>query len=143
MSETIAGIRLSDGEEVLYDTRPSWLAWRKLFWGSVLLALPTFGLSLLLLTQVWWERRKTRYIVTTERVAKREGRRGVSTTEFRIDDIRQIETKSTWIAGKFGKGSITMTTHSGAELEFKGMPAYQEVANAIREHQRQEVAPAA
>lgn len=134
MPSTVAGIQLDEGEEVLFDTRPSWLAWPISFWTAILFSWLVAPLILLWIP--WRGRRRLRYIVTTDRVVKREGRRSKSTREIRTDNIRQIETNSPWIGGKFGKGDITVTTHDGAEVSFDAMPKHQTVANAIREHQR-------
>ena len=97
----------------------------------------SFGLLLPLFIHPWLARRKTRYIVTSQRVIKKKGILGSSSTEYRIDDIRQLQTGSSWMEGLVGKGNIRFSTGAGGStIEFGGVPNYKSVANTIRAEQQ-------
>lgn len=131
------GIHLLEGEEVHHDLRASWSNWSKTLTLYTILSLVSFGLLLPLFIHPWLARRKTRYIVTNQRVIKKKGILSSSSTEYRIDDIRQLQTGSSWMEGLVGKGNIRFSTGAGGStIEFGGVPNYKSVANTIRAEQQ-------
>lgn len=93
--------------------------------------------GLLILLWVWLKRRNTRYIVTNQRLIEVAGILGTHTTEYRIADIRQIQTGATWSEKLFGHGNLQFSTGTATMITFNGIPNHQEVANTIREIQRE------
>jgi len=133
----VHGVHLLEGEEVHHDLRASWSNWSKTLTIYAFLSLVSFGLLLPLFIHPWLARRKTRYIVTNQRVIKKKGILSSSSTEYRIDDIRQLQTGSSWMEGLVGKGNIRFSTGAGGStIGFGGVPDYKSVANTIRAEQQ-------
>jgi len=128
------GITLIENEEVLHNVRPSWAKWA----GLVLISIPlmVIGVGFLTLGYVWLKRKNTRYIVTNQRLIHKTGLLGSSTTEYRITNLRQLQTGATWGEKSRGHGNIQFTTGSGT-ITFDGIADYETVANTIRERQRE------
>lgn len=124
-----SGIQLLEGEEVLHDMHPSWGHYTKSLWLGVL----TFWTGVGLLFFLWppLARRNERYIVTTDRVIHRSGLFSTSTNEYRIADIRGIQTGQSFTEKVFGSGNIKFTA-AGGTITFSGVPDAQQVANTIR-----------
>lgn len=140
------GIQLIDDEEIVLENRhPSWTEWA----GAVLLGviillggLATADINGIiagilfgggLLAYVYFARRNSRYIVTTERVKKKVGLLRTKTGEARHEDIRSIGTESGFIEGLIGKGSVLIDSASAAgTLRIEGVDDYQGLANSIR-----------
>lgn len=123
---TISGIKLDEDESIEYDTRPSWWHWPI----SLFVLTPlTFGIWLL---YPWWRRRATRYIVTNKRVVKVTGRLSKQTTEFRCDDIQQVETAHTWFGRTVGVQTVTLHSHSDSTTKLHAMPNAASVVQTIR-----------
>lgn len=118
----IGRIALQEDEQVIHDTRPSWAAWWKLILFTLGLAIP----------YIWWERKKTRYVVTDQRVIMSSGAVSTSTNEYLIDDITNIQTEASIAEKLRGYGTIQLDTSSMHSLELEAVPNYNDVANTIR-----------
>ena len=143
VSHEVGGIALFEDEEVLHDFHPSWVAWWKSITVIVLLSLflfpVAFGLTLVLLYFPWRARKRTRYVVTSDRIIVREASlMSSSTHEFTFDRIRQISTGRSAIEKLLGHGNIHVVFHGGTDFRFSGTPNYDKVANTIRHAQHRE-----
>jgi len=133
----VSGVQLLDGEDLHHDVRASWSNWSKTLTIYAALSLVSLGLFLPLFVHPWLARRQTRYIVTNQRVIKKTGLLSSSTTEYRIDDIRQLQTGSSWLEGVTGTGTIRFSTGVGeSTIGFGGVPKYNTIANTIRAEQQ-------
>lgn len=150
--ESLRGISLLEGEQVLKNVLPSWVNWWLLLLPSVLIAL--FGLIVLvsgdfggglvflvlagiLFSYVRYSRKRSRYIVTNQRVKKSVGILRRTTGETRIADIRGLTTEQSILERLVGKGSILIDSGTAAgRLGIKGVPEHEELARTIREQQR-------
>jgi hypothetical protein len=137
MTEQVSGVDLFEGEELLHDLRASWANW----WLSLtiygILTLLSFGLLIPLLAIPWLQRRHTHYLVTDERVIKRSGLISVSTSEYRIDDIREIHTAASWAERMLNVGTVRLSTDPrDSNLTLGGIPNHDDVARSIRGAQR-------
>lgn len=134
-SKAIEGLSLLQDEEVIHDVRPSWSKWM----GSIIIGVVTsvalIGIPILL--WVWVARKNMRYIVTNQRLIEASGILGTSTTEYRIADLRQIQTGATWSEKTMGHGNLQFSTGTVDMITFHGIPNHQKVANSIREVQRE------
>lgn len=128
-------ISLLQDENIIHDIRPSWSRWS----GAIIIGLITSLVlsGLLILLVVWLKRRNTRYIVTNQRLIEVTGILRTNTTEYRIADIRQIQTGATWGEKLFGHGNLQFSTGTATMITFNGIPNHQQVANSIREIQRE------
>lgn len=135
VSEEAKAVTLLQDEEIIHDLRPSWSRWSgALAWG-VVLSLVFVGLFIL--AWVWIARQNSRYVVTNQRIIEVTGILGTSTTEYRIGDIRQLQTGASWSEKMMGHGNLQFSTGGATTITFHGIPDYQEVANTIRELQRE------
>jgi uncharacterized membrane protein YdbT with pleckstrin-like domain len=129
------GVTLLEGEEVLHNVRPSWSNWSGWIIGSVLLMFVGIGFVTIFVPIL--ARYNSRYVVTTERVIQKTGILGTSTNEYRIEDIRQLQTGASWSEKLIGHGNIQFSSGTGGSLvTFAGVPNYETIANTIRKHQR-------
>lgn len=135
--QNIRGITLMTDEEVLHDQRPRWRAYP---WSLTIAILGSFLLfPLLLIPWVWWRRKKTRLVITNERVIKKKATiRSTSTKEYPIRDINQLQTSGNrfnFIGTKHG--TIKFSVGGGGEMvTLSSVRNYQSIANTIREQQR-------
>lgn len=134
-SAAVESITLLKDENTIHDVRPSWSRWG----GGIIIGLLTsiFLFGVLILLWIWLKRRSTRYIVTNQRLIEVSGILGTNTTEYRIADIRQIQTGATWSEKILGHGNLQFSTGTATMITFHGIPNHQEVANTIREIQRE------
>lgn len=134
-SKAAQGLALLENEEILHEVRPSWSKWM----GSLIIGILTsvFGIGLIILLWVWLVRKNMRYIVTNQRLIQVSGILGTRTSEYRIADLRQIQTGATWGEKMLGHGNLQFTTGTVEMITFDGIPEYQKVANTIRETQRE------
>ena len=123
-----------EGEEIRHDVRPAWSKWGNLLLISVIMSF--FLIGLVGLVYVWLARKNHRYIVTNERVVEVAGVLSTGTTEYRISDIRQVQTGQAFVEGLLGQGNIQISTGTMSDIVFDGIPDYQAVANSIRQAQK-------
>lgn len=131
MSNSIAGIPLTESETVQHDLRPSWANYKGhllLFW----LVYPLY--------RACRKRKKTRYVITNERLIIKRGSRlgSTSTDQYELANVERIETKQSLTQGWFGAGTVTVHMrheHQEAEqfeMTLPGIPNYQDVARTLR-----------
>jgi hypothetical protein len=143
------GITLLDGEQMLANLRPSWEAWVwQLLGGGVLFltglaqlanggSATGFLIGLLVLGYVVIARWRSRYFVTDERVIQRAGLLRRSTNEVRVEDIEGLKTDARLIERVLRHGHIVLSSAATTgPVEFNYLPNHNEVANTIRELQR-------
>lgn len=140
------GIDLMQGESVLQNRRPSWALWWKQILLAVFFLLGGLGGDALLggilfgggiFAYVVIARLQSRYIVSDERVKMNVGLISSKSREYRIADIQSLSTQQSIFEKLFGDGSVTLRTASNDEITWVSVPDYQDVANTIREEQRQ------
>lgn len=150
--ESIRGISLLDGEQVLKNVLPSWVNWWLLLIPAAILALIGliavidgdvggslifFILAGILYMYVRISRQRSRYIVTNQRVKKSVGILRKSTGETRIADIRGLTTEQSILERLVGKGSVLIDSGAAAgRLGIKGVANHEELATTIREQQQ-------
>lgn len=135
VSEEAQAVTLLQDEEIIHDLRPSWARWSVALVIGVVTSIMLIGL--VILAYVWLARKNSRYVVTNQRILEVSGILGSSTTEYRISDIRQLQTGASWAEKVIGHGNLQFSTGSATTITFHGIPNYQEVANTIRELQRE------
>lgn len=139
-SEEAKQIQLLKGEEILYDQHPAWSRYFGWIVISLLLSVTIIGafIGVPLLIFIWLKRKNTKYIVTNQRIIEASGIFGTtSTSEYRISDIRQIQTGASWAEKILGHGNLQFSTGAASMLTFNGIPNHQQVANSIREIQQE------
>lgn len=150
--QSLEGITLLEGERVLKNELPSWVNWWILLVPAALVALVgllvilggDFGSGLVFLlvagipiAYVRTARKRSRYIVTNQRVKKSVGLLRKSTGEVRIADIRGLSTNQSLLERLVNKGSVLIDSGASAgKLGIKGVADPQGLAAAIREQQR-------
>jgi uncharacterized membrane protein YdbT with pleckstrin-like domain len=134
---------------MLKNLRPSWEAW----WWQILVGgfLVLRGLAqlanggsatslligLVILGYVVIARWQSRYFVTDERVVQRAGLLRRSTTEVRVVDIERLKTDARIIERLLRHGHIVLSSAATTgPVKFNYLPNHNEVANTIRERQR-------
>lgn len=135
VSEEAKAVTLLQDEEILHDLRPSWSRWGGLLIVGLFLSLALFGV--VILAYVWLARKNSRYVVTNQRIIEVSGILGTTTTEYRIADLRQLQTGASWGEKIMGHGNLQFHTGGATTITFHGIPNYQETANTIRELQRE------
>lgn len=144
-----AGITTMDNEFVLENRHPGWGMWWKnlaaagflflIFLASGEIAGVFAGLVIsgILVGYVAFARSQSRYIVTDERVKMDIGFIRNHSREYRISDIRGIDTSQSILDRIFSMGNIEVRTGDGTTITWWGVPDHETVALAIREQQRQ------
>jgi hypothetical protein len=146
------GITLLENEHVLANERPSWVNWWLvllvggiiglfglvvLLNGDVAGALVFLAIAGLFYGYVRLARKRSRIIVTNQRVKKSVGLARKSTGETRIKKIRGLSTEQRLIERLVGKGSILIDSGAaGGKLGIRGVSDHDGLANTIREQQR-------
>lgn len=131
------GVTLLDGEQVLHNMRPSWSAYAKDLIGIALISIPTLGVGLILLVIPWLKRNNSRYIITNKRVIQKSGILSSASKDYRIEDIKQLQTGAGWFEKMLGHGNVQFASSAGATslITFSGIDDYQSIANTIRNQQ--------
>jgi uncharacterized membrane protein YdbT with pleckstrin-like domain len=116
------GLDLDDDEEILIDTRPSWIA--------------SFNLGFIFL--FWLVRYGNRLTITDKRVYKRKGIIRKNETFLRGEDIRDVTMKQGFQGRIFRYGTVEISTAGtgGSEISFSGLGSPSTVrdkANQLRE----------
>jgi uncharacterized membrane protein YdbT with pleckstrin-like domain len=111
---------LSAGEKVEGLFRLHWFAWAPVaLW--ILLAIPTFGITLLVALYVFLQLRFTEQGVTNKRVIFKKGVIGRKTEEMKIASIETVEIDQGVIGRIFGYGSVKITGRGISDVVFKGV----------------------
>ena len=141
----VQGVTLLDDEELLFDTHPSWYGriTKRWIWATVL----TLGFAWLYLWYPAWKHRRacrrTRYVITSERIIEKDGGGmfgTAQTNEYPIRDITDIQTHASWLEQQFGVGTVSFREHDGATsaVELTSVPNYEEIASTMSGYQRRE-----
>lgn len=151
-----ASVPTLDGEEVLIDARPAWSAymWYFVAAGFVLLGGLFSGgnaavVGLLLAGAiggyVYYLRQKVRYVVTDQRMMILRGITSKSTNEAWMVDIVGLSTGASLLERFLGHGHITVSRQIGpvgfgpfGGMTFGGIHNHEEIAQIVRERQREE-----
>jgi uncharacterized membrane protein YdbT with pleckstrin-like domain len=128
-------IELLEGEQIQHNVQPAWSKWGGLITISLIGSLALVGI--IGLVYVYLARRNHRYIITNQRVVEVSGVLGTSTTEYRINDIRTIQTGATIFEQLLNQGNVQISTGTLSDIVFNGIPNYQEVSNSIRKTQKE------
>lgn len=144
------GVSLLTDETVLANVHPSWVNWKWSLIIALLVLLIGLGsgssdgiiggilVAAIIVAYVYYSRKVSRYVVTDQRVIKRVGLLSKSTGETRISDIRSLTTNTGILEGLIGKGSVQIdSTGAGGHLGIEGVGNYEQLANTIREQQRE------
>lgn len=118
-------ISLQENEELEHVTKPS--RWSYL-WGY-LLGWITLGVWYM---KIYVDRKTTKYYVTDQRVVRADGLLSLDTNEFRVEDIRQVETSASAFGRMVNVGDIELETYSQGEMVLESMPRYRAVCDTIR-----------
>lgn len=114
-------------EQVLWTGHPSLWRW---FW-SILIGIVTapVGLGVAILAWVFLARSKTRYVVTDRRISIETGIVTKTSRELRIQDIRSIDTRST-----FGYGHVEFSTAASdeADIVFSTISGAEKVRDLVK-----------
>ena len=148
-----AGIALLEDEYVLENVHPSFTSWTKSFVLLVLIALAALGalvngnvggfITYLILAglvggYIALAQKKSRYIVTTERVKKNIGLLRKSTGETRITDIKSLSTNQGILDRIFSTGTVQIdSTGAGGLLGINGVQDHEKLAQLVRQEMSQ------
>jgi membrane protein YdbS with pleckstrin-like domain len=96
------------------------------------------GLGVLLLAVAWFSVIRYRYEITTERAMSRTGIFSQSTSEVRLDDIRNVVLERSFSDRLLGLGSVALSTagQAGMEITFRSIPSPRSVVDLINARNR-------
>lgn len=127
MSEKVP-ITLLDGEDLLHNESPSIVAY---FAVNPMLSIITFGILPFLYSL------QSSFVATDERVVMKTGILRTDSKEYRIEDIKQLNTGQSLLEKLLGCGNIQLSTSAtGSDISFPGLKDHQSVANSIRNEMR-------
>lgn len=122
--ESGSGFEFGPQEEVLVEARPALMSW------PFVLA---FGWLVLPVVYSWWRRRRTRYLITTERVIIERTRPRKENTAVPYNEIVGVRAKNRLVEVGSQKRTIQLETLSGDVVTLKAISEHSEVADVIRE----------
>jgi len=128
MSEKVP-ITLLDGEELLHNESPAIVAY---FATNPLLSIISFGILPFMYSM------QSSFVATNERVVMKKGILRTSSKEYRIEDIKQLNTAQSLFEKLLGCGGINLSTAAtgSGDISFAGLKDYESVANTIRNQMR-------
>lgn len=122
-------VALMEGEEIKVNESPSIAGYLA---RNLLLSFVSFGILPLLFAK------QSSLVVTNERAILSTGILRTDTTEYRIEDIAQINTGQSLIEKLLGCGNVKFSTGATAnDIVFNGLSDYESVTNTIRNLQRE------
>lgn len=128
MATDDAPITLLDGESVKVNQNASIAAYLA---QNLLLSLLSFGILPFLYAK------QSALIVTDERVVLKTGILRTDTSEYRIEDIQQINTGQSLFEKLLGAGNVQFSTAAtSGDITFYGLKDHENVTNTIRNLQR-------
>lgn len=143
------GIAVRDGEVVLANGFPSWSKWPKswilgsffalvgilsLAGGGVAGGIACLIVALGFFGYIAFVRRRSRYIVTNQRVRKHVGLLNRSAIEMWMSDVRRVTTFQTPVERLVGTGTVQVErSRVGVTLSIHGVRNYRRLAEVIRE----------
>lgn len=119
---------LEEGEEVLYDLRPTWVlhGWKLLlgvFGAMLVVGLPLLAYGMLSL-------RIRRYVITTDRVLIRKGVLNTRIYEFRLDDVYEMRMGDSYRERMASCGHVAFYTEEGV-YTITAIRNYKDVAQSV------------
>lgn len=109
------------------------------FWSWVLgvLLLAAFGLGLLIIIWIYFDRARRVYTVTNRKVIFQSGIFVKSTNEIRIKDIRSVNVSKRGLGGFIGIGSVEFSSAATdrADIIFLGISGADDVRDIVRKLQ--------
>jgi uncharacterized membrane protein YdbT with pleckstrin-like domain len=128
MSEKVP-ITLLDGEELLHNESPAIVAY---FATNPLLSIISFGILPFMYSM------QSSFVATNERVVMKKGILRTSSKEYRIEDIKQLNTAQSLFEKLLGCRGINLSTAAtgSGDISFAGLKDYESVANTIRNQMR-------
>ena len=112
-------------------------AWREHFW-LLVIALPLmilYGLGLLIIFYILYDRSSREYVVTNRRVRARRGLLTRHTSEIDVEDIRDIQVHQSLWQRIIGTGDVFFGSAGRAdmEVEFEGVAHPQRIKELVRD----------
>ncbi len=111
---------LSNGEQVQEIFRLHWFS-KGLMILWIVLAIPTFGLTLLLAMWEWLKLRSIEQGVTNKRVILKKGIISRKSEEMKISSVETVEIIQSVIGRMFGFGTVKVTGRGISDLIFKNI----------------------
>lgn len=121
---------LSTGEKIEGLFKLHWIAWiPMIIW--LILALPTFGLTLILAIYEFLRLKFLEQGVTNKRVILKRGIISRNTEEMKLTSIETVEINQGIFGRIFGFGTVKVTGRGISDLAFKGIDNPMSVKRAI------------
>jgi uncharacterized membrane protein YdbT with pleckstrin-like domain len=127
---------LSSEESVQSLFKLHWMAWLPLA-GWLLLALPTFGITLLMAGYEYLRLKCVEQGVTNRRVIFKKGIIGRHTEEMFLNSVETVEIRQSILGRILGYATIMVTGRGVSDLELKCMQQPLEVKRAIEDNLHQ------
>jgi len=132
--DAVDSVNLAENEKIQHYVKPGWAKWGRILMISIFsltLFIGVFGII-----GVWIARRNHWYIVTNKRIIEVSGLLKTHTTEYRINNIRNVGTAQGFFETIAGQGRIQIIIGEVSNTVFDGISNYHEIANTIGELQK-------
>ena len=128
---------LSSEESIYSIFKLHWMAWMR-FVGWFLLAIPTFGLTLLVAGYEYLRLKSIEQAVTNKRIIFKKGIISRHSEEMRLSSVETVEIRQSIWGRIFGYATIAVTGHGVSDVQLNWMAQPLEVKRAIEDalHQR-------
>lgn len=146
------GVPLLDEEIELENHHPSWLNWLKAITAAICIggygligvslgdigaSIPFVASGILIIDAVVLSRRRSRYVVTTNRVYTKVGLLRRTISEARIADIHSLSTEESLLERLAGEGTVRIdSTGISGLMTLTGTTDHEHFANTIRQQQQ-------
>lgn len=121
MSSSYLKTTLSPDESIVHETRISWFAHPGFTSLMLLLALPTFGLSLLFLIPTWIRIKTTEIAVTSRRVLLKRGLMSRHTVELNLSRIESVQVSQGVIGTQMDFGDVVISGAGNPQAPMVGI----------------------
>ena len=127
---------LSSKESIQFSFELHWIAWLPLV-GWLLLALPTFGITLLMAGYEYLRIKCIEQAVTNRRVIFKRGIISRHTEEMLLNSVETVEIRQSIWGRILGYATIMVTGRGESDLQLKWMQKPLEVKRAIEDNLHQ------
>ena len=127
---------LSSKESIQFSFELHWIAWLPLV-GWLLLALPTFGITLLMAGYEYLRIKCIEQAVTNRRVIFKRGIISRHTEEMLLNSVETVELRQSIWGRILGYATIMITGRGESDLQLKWMQKPLEVKRAIEDNLHQ------
>ena len=127
---------LSSKESIQFSFELHWIAWLPLV-GWLLLALPTFGITLLMAGYEYLRIKCIEQAVTNRRVIFKRGIISRHTEEMLLNSVETVEIRQSIWGRILGYATIMITGRGESDLQLKWMQKPLEVKRAIEDNLHQ------